>query len=136
MYTARNDRVCVLGDFNSIMAASEKWDGNEVFSSQNRAFNSWVHANGLVDLGHHSPCYTWPNKKLGASLIAERLDRALANISWTTKYPDTAVFHLPRFSSDHLPILVRTQPIAIRKKPPFRCENWWGLKDGFGEVCK
>lgn len=128
--------ICVLGDFNSIMAASEKWGGNEVFSSQNRAFNSWVHENGLLDLGHHGPCYTWMNKKSVRDLIAQRLDRALGNIVWATKNPDIAMFHLPRFSSDHLPIFVRTKPLAIRRKPQFCCENWWSLQEGFKGVCQ
>lgn len=32
-------------------------------------------------------------------------------------------------------MLLRTKPAPIRRKPPFRCENWWKLRDGFSEVC-
>lgn len=46
------------------------------------------------------------------------------------------VFHLPRFNSDHLPILIRTDAIQPRKKRSFRCENWWLASEGFKEVCQ
>lgn len=45
------------------------------------------------------------------------------------------MFHLPRFNSDHLPILLRTDPKSVRQRPHFRCENWWQLKEGCQEVC-
>ncbi|XP_078154682.1 uncharacterized protein LOC144550407 [Carex rostrata] len=56
-------------------------------------------------------------------------------MAWTLRFPETAVFHLPRFQSDHLPILLRTKPKPIRAKPKFRCEEWWTLREGFKEVC-
>lgn len=127
--------VCLLGDFNSIVSCTEKWGGSEALSNPNRAFRAWVHGNGLLDLGHHGPAYTWSNKRSGVACIAERLDRALANIEWTTQNPKAAVYHLPRFNSDHLPILLRTKPQSAKKKQSFKCEDWWAYRDGFNEVC-
>lgn len=46
------------------------------------------------------------------------------------------MFHLPRFCSDHLPIVVRPSPIKKEKGAPFRCENWWLLKPDFKTVCQ
>lgn len=51
-------------------------------------------------------------------------------------YPDALVFHLPRFQSDHLPILLRIKHAKKRNKPGFKCENWWGLREDFKEVCQ
>lgn len=127
--------ICIIGDFNSISCTSEKWGGSSTLSSPNRAFRDWVHGNGLLDLGHHGPAYTWSNKQQGSRCIAARLDRALANMDWTLKYPDTAVFHLPRFQSDHLPILLRTELTPIIPKHKFRCEEWWSQREGFTDVC-
>lgn len=128
--------VCILGDFNAIMSTNEKRGGVGALSADNRRFRAWIHSNGLVDLGHHGPAYTWSNKQGARSYVSSRLDRALANIQWTVQNPESAVFHLPRFNSDHLPVLLRTNPKRARKMSTFRCESWWVLKPGFKEVCE
>lgn len=89
----------------------------------------------MIDLGHHGPAYTWSNKKEGPACVSERLDRALANLEWTMRYPATAMYHLPRFNSDHLPILMRTKGRRRKVKKEFRCENWWTLCPDFRQVC-
>lgn len=33
-----------------------------------------------------------------------RLDRALANVAWATKFPDTSLSSVTRTTSDHVPI--------------------------------
>lgn len=116
--------VVILGDFNAIKAQQEKWGGSSQLGPNNRGFNSWINRLGLVDLGHNGPCYTWSNGQGGSSFIAQRLDRGLATVSWMLQYPSAAIFHLPRFGSDHLPILLRTEPRPIRGKRKFRYENW------------
>ncbi|XP_078178984.1 uncharacterized protein LOC144573128 [Carex rostrata] len=91
---------------------------------------------GLLDLGYHGLAFTWSNRQGGEENISQRLDRAMSTISWAMTYNESAVFHLPRFSSDHMPILIRTKPKPIRARHVFRCENWWNLKEGFDEVCQ
>lgn len=111
--------ACLFGDFNAIASTNEKWGGTAQLSTNNRAFRKWIHGAGLMDMGYQGPAYTWSNKKGGWDNISERLDRVLVNLQWHTKYPNSAVFHLPRFSSDHLPILLK--PVASRKRrPPFQ----------------
>lgn len=75
--------VCILGDFNSIMNSNEKDGGAGQLSTNNRRFRAWIHNNGLVDLGHHGPAYTWSNKQGSGTHISARLDRGLASIDWT-----------------------------------------------------
>lgn len=128
--------VCILGDFNAILDTSEKTGGSQTLSAANRGFRTWVHGNGLLDLGHHGPAYTWSNKQGGGAHISSRLDRVLANIEWTMMYPNAAVFHLPRFNSDHLPVLLKTDAKKVRLRPNFRCENWWSFRPEFKNVCK
>lgn len=60
----------------------------------------------------------------------------MATLDWTLKFPKTIVLHLPRFSSDHSPILVRMDSRAGKVARNFRCENWWLECEGFDEVCK
>lgn len=135
-FTDRNDiPSCVIGDFNSIVSSSEKWGAYDALSNPNRAFRTWINSNGLLDLGHHRPAYTWSNKRQGKACILERLDRVLVTMDWSLIFSEAAVFHLPRFQSDHLPILLRTKPKLIKRKPNFRCEDWWSHRPGFKELC-
>ena len=129
-------RSCMLGDFNAIAAGGEKWGGNTFMSAPNKAFRAWTHEVGLIDLGYHGPAYTWCNNQSGRDMICERLDRAMANLAWTVHNPQTAVFHLLRFQSDHHPILVRTKPKKLVGRRQFRSENWWLRADGFDSVCQ
>lgn len=114
----------------------EKVGGSQNLGNPNRQFKEWIRRMGVLDLGYHGLAFTWSNSQGGKDNISQRLDRALATISWSMTYHETAVFHLPRFNSDHLPILIRTNPKPIRSKRLFRCESWWGLKEGFAEVCQ
>ena len=129
-------RSCLLGDFNAVADRNEKRGGTSALGRNNSDFRSWIHTNGLIDLGHHGPCYTWSNKQYDRNPIDQRLDRGLGTVNWTLQYPNSAIFHLPRFGSDHLPILLRTNAASVRGKPRFRVESWWSQKSGFKEVCK
>lgn len=51
-------------------------------------------------------------------------------------YPQSAIFNLPRFNSDHSPVLLRTRPKSVLRRPNFKCESWWPLKEGYIEVCQ
>lgn len=103
--------------------------------ASNRAFRRMTEDAGLVDLGYQGPAYTWTNGRKGAGLVLERLDRAMATVGWTGLFPKAAVHHLPRFNSDHNPILLRTEAKSVRRKKTFRVENWWMQYPGFKERC-
>lgn len=62
-------KACLISDFNSIMDCTEKKGGSSVLGPNNAAFKSWIHMNGLLDLGHYGPCYTWSNKQYDHNLI-------------------------------------------------------------------
>lgn len=70
----------------------------------------------LIDLGYKGPAFTWSNNQFDGTLIMQRLDRVLATTDWTALFPAVAVYHLPRFNSDHHPILLRTSPPPLRSK--------------------
>ena len=134
-FLKQDAKVCAIGDFNAIVSSTEKWGGNAALSNPNQAFRAWVSSSGLIDLGHVGSAYTWSNSQHGQANISERLDRGLATLAWTAQNKEAKVFHLPRFNSDHLPIIIRTNPRVTRQRPDFRCESWWDLREGFKEVC-
>lgn len=86
-----------------------------------------LHKCNLIDLGFVGGKYTWTNKRYSRrDLIFERIDKSFANPSWLVKYPNTAVIHLPRISSDHHPILINTVGQNNRQKAyQFRFKSMW-----------
>lgn len=126
----------MAGNFNAIVDLEEKRGGNDVLSSHNRSFGEWINRTELIDLGHHGPCFTGTNKRVEVTNVSERLDKALENVAWSLKHPKTGVFHIPRFNSDHMPILVRTEPRTVNKSSSFRTENWWLARDDFKGICQ
>lgn len=131
-----NIPLCTIGDFNCILDQSEKAGGNAQFKARNKRFRSFVQRAGLIDLGHSGPAYTWANNQSARNLILERLDRGLAVAEWVQLYPAAKVFHLPNYQSDHLPVLLRTQPAAKKGVKPFRVEQWWSTHPDFKPICQ
>lgn len=87
-----------------------------------RIFNEFLHTANLIDLGFCGPKYTRTNCRDLGSLIRTRIDRAHANPMWLNAYPEAKVTHLPRLTSDHCPILLRTNPKQVSRQKPFRFE--------------
>ncbi|XP_078163844.1 uncharacterized protein LOC144558800 [Carex rostrata] len=127
--------VCAIGDFNCITDQSEKQGGSSKLKAKHTKFRSFLHRTGLMDLGYSGLAYTWANNQNGRSLILERIDRAVAAADWVNLYPNSKVFHIPNYSSDHLPILLRTEPKPKRKAKAFKVEQWWSLQHDFGDLC-
>ncbi|GKV49249.1 hypothetical protein SLEP1_g56010 [Rubroshorea leprosula] len=69
------------------------------------------------------------SKIFGVALCAkagERLDRAWANPDWRLIFSEANLYHLPRFNSDHHPIMLDLCPNLSRMGPrPFRMEKFW-----------
>lgn len=68
-------------------------------------FLHMINQASLSDLGYIRGKYTWSNNRLRGSAIAERLDRALGNNEWVSKFL-TKVEHLNRTCSNHFPLLI------------------------------
>lgn len=111
--------LCLVGDFNSILMSCEKMGGNNKKNKNMNNFRRMVQSADLVNLGYCGPAFTWSNNQQQGSLIMQRLDRALASTAWTALFPSAAVYHLPRFNSDHHPILLHTAPPPLRIKKHF-----------------
>ena len=80
---------------------------------------------GALDLGYSGNKFTWAKGRWGSATIKERLDRGLASISWRLVFPKASVQHLGALNSDHLPILLDTNPNDCFSPCPFRFEAAW-----------
>lgn len=64
-----------------------------------------------------------------------RLDRALCNLDWRNCFPGATVTHLPRLSSDHTPILLRTAGrVNARRLSTFKFQAAWFTHEGLVQV--
>lgn len=95
-----------VGDFNEIIAQSEKVGGQARSEVQMEKFRETLWGCGLGDLGYRGPKFTLRNKKALAEFVKERLDRALANAGWCSKFPDFTVEVLAACSSNHNPLWI------------------------------
>ncbi|XP_030936396.1 uncharacterized protein LOC115961577 [Quercus lobata] len=67
----------------------------------------------------------WAKGRWGNAAIKERLDRGLASISWRLVFPNAFVQHLGALNSNHLPILLDTNPNDCFNPYPFCFEAAW-----------
>ncbi|KAL0432445.1 UNVERIFIED_CONTAM: putative mitochondrial protein [Sesamum latifolium] len=115
-------------DFNEILDQSEKMGGPPRPSWQIWNFRSALDRCALSDLGFTGPLFTWCNGHSSPSSVRKRLDRACANLGWTTLFPNVSVKHEPTNCSDHAALLIRLTDIpkyGFRASRPWRFEAVW-----------
>ena len=126
-----NQPWLVLGDFNEILNQSEKLGGKPISRSRADLYATTMDNCNLVDLGFNGPKFTWTNKRRRQPIF-ERLDRGWANLEWLNRFPNANLWHLPRITSDHCPILLNLDHAPDRQGiRPFRFEPMWVLHESF-----
>ena len=63
----------------------------------------------MHDLQFHGPRFTWSRGSL-----FKCLDRVISNSKWASIFSDSTVLHLSKLSSNHRPILVRSNELSSR----------------------
>lgn len=107
------------GDFNKVLKARDKFDGNNISINRENWFWNCFEKCNFIDLGFKGSKYTWRNKIYSnrLSLILERIARCLATTDCIGLYPNASVTHLPLLLS-----LYNTQTHHAR---PLRLETMW-----------
>ncbi|KAF7807376.1 reverse transcriptase [Senna tora] len=123
----------LLGDFNQVLCHSEKLSVNCKIPGV-EDFENFLHDACLVNLHPQGNWFTWTNGRVGEGAVWERLDRALCNVAWLTVYPQTSVFCLPIYTSDHSPFVVLLHDVVPRRPRPSRFEAMWLLDDSCKQV--
>lgn len=111
------------GDFNVVSSQHEKWGGRPYASSSSDGVFIFKMGQGLVDVGNVGPTFTWSNGRYGFQQIKEKLDKGLANGEWMTLFSRALISVLPRYASDHAPILLNTSGAMGAGPKPFRFES-------------
>ena len=112
---------CVGGDFNIIRRISEKLGGSSLTSNM-RDFDGFIRDCELVDPPLRNAPFTLSNMQ--ESPVCKILDRFLYSNEWEQFFPQSLQEVLPRWTSDHWPIVLGTNPFKWGPTP-FRFENMW-----------
>jgi hypothetical protein len=76
-------------------------------------FNCIIDTYEMRDLGLNGGDFMWSNNQENPTL--EKLDRVLMNSAWECDFPLINLRKIPRFLSDHNPLLLCSEQVAIKK---------------------
>ena len=114
--------MLIGGDFNILRFSEDK---NKNFT-QNRfsdIFNRIINLYELRDLAPQGGKYTWSNNRNNPTL--EKLDRVFISSSWEQEFPLCNIKKIPRYTSDHNPIIYSRELSQSKNSKPFSFENSW-----------
>ncbi|KAL0416512.1 UNVERIFIED_CONTAM: hypothetical protein Slati_3483100 [Sesamum latifolium] len=117
------------GDYNELLAQSEKDGGPLRAEWQIRNFWECLSDCELHDLGFQGPAFTWCSNQQAPHTVHERLDRACANTAWSQTFREACIRHLESPYSDHSPLLIELHPVVqinlSGSRKCFRFEAAW-----------
>ncbi|RVW17667.1 hypothetical protein CK203_071806 [Vitis vinifera] len=93
-------------------------------------FDDFIRDCDFIDSPLRSAPFTWSN--LQEHPVCKRLDRFLYSNEWEQVFPQSLQEVLPRWTSDHWPIVLETNPFKWAPTP-FRFENMWLQHPSFKE---
>jgi hypothetical protein len=127
-----------MGDFNEALSLDEQLGGNPRSEYQMQAFRDCLEDRGLTDLGFKGYPFTWNNRREGTNNIQVRLDRGTTTASFLDLFPNTQIEHIITKESDHMALLVQTEPILLKEdqktRRGFAFEEMWTKHDNYEDM--
>ncbi|KAF6167875.1 hypothetical protein GIB67_027653 [Kingdonia uniflora] len=120
-----------IGDFNCIRSWDEQSGGTGPLPCSVTDFNDYIDACSLTESFSSGPKCSWCNNQKGRARILRRLDRALYNNAWISKFDGWSCKYLPRDISDHSALVGSTQYIPKPGNIPFRFLTGWVTVSSF-----
>ncbi|XP_026442506.1 uncharacterized protein LOC113342058 [Papaver somniferum] len=99
--------------------------GCEPRTSAINEFSDWLDDNNLFEADYLGSKYTWANGQSGVHRILCKLDRAVINEAWLTKFENWRCKALPREVSDHSTLIGYPFVNSRPKRAPFRVQKMW-----------
>ncbi|XP_026383951.1 uncharacterized protein LOC113279472 [Papaver somniferum] len=121
----------VMGDFNCVLRNEEKEGGRQPTTSVINDFCDWMDDSDLFEADFFGSKYTWANGKSGVRRILCKLDKAVINEAWLSKFENWRCKALPREVSDHSPLIGYPVVNARPKRVPFRVQKMWFTHSDF-----
>lgn len=97
---------------------------------------------GLSDINYKGHAYTWSRGRHARTPMYQRLDKVVANDMWIHHFPNAYTKHMPRYLSDHAPILLFFHPTHRGNfdnnlhSTPFRFKNCWLTNPTLAHIVK
>ena len=118
----------IAGDFNPILDLSEKWGGIARLEPSSVLLRDNISALNLVDIKPSNGQFTWNNRRIGDSCIAERLERFMVSYFWVGGLWSSKSEILDWRGLDHWPIKLAISSNRPPQKSPFKFQLMW-LRD-------
>lgn len=96
----------VIGDFNVVNHANDKYNGNAVSEVETIDFTIFIVSSAMMEAPYGGIFYSWSNKGVGECRISSRIDKSFIKASMLDLFPDLMVKYLPGGMSDHTPLVV------------------------------
>lgn len=125
------DAWLLIGDFNLIRTRSEKIGPSFNIALSNR-FNSILARMQLLEISLSDRKFTWSKSVHSPSQAL--LDRAFCSVDWEAHYPSYHLSSLPRFMSDHTPLILQTSAPVFNTSTTLKFEKTWLAQEGFVEL--
>ena len=123
---------CFMGDFNSILGASEHKGHCMPARALMEDFQLWTNNNHLIHLPTLGAFYTWRSGRSGTRNTERRLDRCICNERWMDIASSVNCSTLIKNQSDHYSILLDFQLTNHKFFSQFKFLKMWSLH----ETCK
>ncbi|XP_048496424.1 uncharacterized protein LOC125495680 [Beta vulgaris subsp. vulgaris] len=129
---------CILmGYYNDVYQAIDKLQGSDITHAETMDFSNFMVDNCLSEAPTSGNFYSWSNKGHGANRISSRIDKAIVNVEWVSKYSDVVVKYLNAGVSDHSPLLFSLAEAHHEGGGrPFRFLNHLADQTGFLDMVK
>lgn len=125
----------VTGDFNDLSGNHEKEGGPERLEASFSDFRTFLSEGDLYDLQHTGECLSWKGTRWTHEVKC-RLDKSLANSSWSETYPSGRCEYLRFDSSDHRPLITFFDPLRQKKRGIFRYDRRLSKNTEVGKIVK
>ncbi|KAJ9561654.1 hypothetical protein OSB04_006814 [Centaurea solstitialis] len=113
-----------VGDFNCMLFPHDALGGASRRNSDMVDFAAFVEDVDLFDIRFMGIHHTWSQKPKDESGLLRKLDRILANTSFTSTFQDCSARFLPRGISDHLPGVVSFNGKIRKRNFGFKFDNF------------
>ncbi|XP_057790907.1 uncharacterized protein LOC131008020 [Salvia miltiorrhiza] len=119
------EKTILLGDFNAVKGAHERKSICLPNSTSCREFGDFIAASGLFEANTTGLFFTWCGRRNLPSHVESVLDRGLFSADFANIWDSINVHVLPRFSSDHSPLILQCMERAVAKRKHFKFLNMW-----------
>ncbi|KAJ9544985.1 hypothetical protein OSB04_024692 [Centaurea solstitialis] len=114
----------VAGDFNTLLFPHDALGGSSRRNSDMADFASFVDDVEIFDMRYTGVQHTWCQKPKEEAGVRRKLDRVMANTTFTSVFANASVTFLPRGISDHSPSLLTFSCGVKKRKRGFKFDNF------------